>query len=101
MSFGKNQIIAHLDRIFPGLLILGKGAQERYTPLFQVDFWHCQTLQHLIRVCPNPHQLIQITPEQLVQVYGVSGRYGGQPFFSLRLALVFKLGLPPHRDLNL
>jgi len=34
----KNQTIAHLDRIFPGLVILGKSARERFTPLFQVDF---------------------------------------------------------------
>jgi transposase len=65
----KNQIIAHLDRIFPGLVILGKPAQERYTPLFQVNFWQCQTLQHLIRVCPNPHQLVSMSPEQLVQAF--------------------------------
>jgi transposase len=65
----KNQIIAHLDRIFPGLVILGKPAQERYTPLFAVDFWHCQTLQHLIRVCPNPHLLAQMTPAALVQAF--------------------------------
>jgi transposase len=65
----KNQIIAHLDRIFPGLVILGKLARERYTPLFQVNFWQCKTLQHLIRVCPNPHQLIQMTPAQLVQAF--------------------------------
>ena len=65
----KNQIIAHLDRIFPGLVILGKPARERYTPLFQVNFWQCQTLQHLIRVCPNPHQLVSMSPEQLVQAF--------------------------------
>jgi transposase len=65
----KNQIIAHLDRIFPGLVILGKPARERYQPLFQVSFWQCKTLQYLIRVCPNPHQLVQMTPKQLVQVF--------------------------------
>lgn len=65
----KNQIVTHLDRIFPGLLILGKPAQERYTPLFKVNFWHCQTLQHLIRVCPDPHQLVSMSPEQLVQAF--------------------------------
>ena len=65
----KNQIIAHLDRIFPGLVILGKSARERYTPLFQVSFWQCKTLQHLIRVCPNPHQLVDMTPKQLVQAF--------------------------------
>ena len=68
-SMLKNQIIAHLDRIFPGLVILGKPAQERYTPLFKVDFWQCQTLQHLIRVCPNPHLLANSSPEQLIQAF--------------------------------
>jgi transposase len=65
----KNYIVAHLDRIFPGLLILGKPAQERYDPLFKVDFWKCKTLQYLIRVCPDPRQLANLTPEQLVQTF--------------------------------
>ena len=65
----KNQILGHLDRIFPGLVLLGDEAKERYTPLFEVDFWTCQTLQHLIRVCPNPHQLARMLPAQLVQVF--------------------------------
>jgi len=65
----KNQILGHLDRIFPGLVILGDEAKERYTPLFEVDFWTCQTLQHLIRVCPNPHQLARMLSAQLVQVF--------------------------------
>jgi transposase len=37
--------------------------------LFQVNFWQCKTLQHLIRVCPNPQQLSNMTPEQLVQAF--------------------------------
>lgn len=65
----KNQIIAHLDRIFPGLVIFGKAAKERCPPLFQVNFWECQTLQHLIRVSPNPHHLVNMTPEQLAQAF--------------------------------
>lgn len=63
----KNQIIGHLDRIFPGLLLLDEAAQQRYTPLFRADFWVCQTLQDLIRICPNPHELKALMPEQLVQ----------------------------------
>ncbi len=63
----KNQIIGHLDRIFPGLVLLGEPAKERYTPLFDVNFWQCQTLQALIRICPNPHQLVAMSPDQLVQ----------------------------------
>ena len=65
----KNQIIGHLDRIFPGLVILDEVAKQRYTPLFNTDFWQCRTLQDLIRVCPNPHDLVAMTPEQLVQAF--------------------------------
>jgi transposase len=65
----KNQIIGHLDRIFPGLVLMDESAKERYTPLFSVDFWKCQTLQDLIRICPNPNELVKCSPKQLVQVF--------------------------------
>jgi len=61
----KNQIVGHLDRIFPGLVIQGKGARERYEPLFVADFWSCQTLQRLIRICPDPRRLATMTPDEL------------------------------------
>jgi transposase len=69
----KNQIIGHLDRIFPGLVIQGKVARERYEPLFVADFWSCQTLQHLIRVCPDPRQLATMAPEDLRAVFHAQG----------------------------
>ena len=94
----KNQIIAHLDRIFPGLVILGKGAQERYTPLFQVNFWHCKTLQYLLRVCPNPHQLVQMTPEQLVQAFRAQN-YRLGPTSAAKLIARAQLVLLPEPDL--
>jgi transposase len=65
----KNQIIGHLDRICPGLVLMGEEARQRYEPLFETDFWTCQTLQHLIRVCPNPHRLAAMSPEQLVEAF--------------------------------
>lgn len=65
----QNQIIGHLDRIFPGLVLMGDEAKARYTPLFATDFWACQTLQHLVRVCPNPHTLSKMTPQQLVDAF--------------------------------
>ena len=70
----KNQIIGHLDRIFPGLVLLGEATKERYTPLFNTDFWLCQTLQDLIRVCPNPHDLVRMSSQQLVQAFHVRKR---------------------------
>jgi transposase len=65
----QNQIIGHLDRIFPGLIIIGDEAKERYDPLFATDFWECQTMQHLIRVCPNPHILVAMSPHDLIQAF--------------------------------
>jgi len=65
----KNQIIGHLDRIFPGLVIIGKAAKERYTPMFVTDFWECQTMQHLIRVCPDPRQLAAMSTTDLIAAF--------------------------------
>jgi len=69
----KNQILGHLDRIFPGLVIQGKEAEKRYQPLFASDFWSCQTAQHLIRVCPDPRRLAQMTPQELVDAFHQHG----------------------------
>ncbi|MCP4044823.1 MAG: IS110 family transposase, partial [Gammaproteobacteria bacterium] len=65
----KNQIIGHLDRIFPGLVIIGDAARERYSPMFVTDFWQCQTMQHLIRVCPNPRQLVAMSTSDLIAAF--------------------------------
>ena len=65
----KNQIIGHLDRIFPGLVIIGPEAKKRYTPLFAAEFWTCQTLQHLIRVCPDPRQLAAMSIDDLISAF--------------------------------
>ncbi len=65
----KNQIIGHLDRIFPGLVIIGDAAKERYSPMFATDFWECQTMQHLIRVCPDPRQLVAMSTSDLIAAF--------------------------------
>jgi hypothetical protein len=65
----QHQIIGHLDRIFPGLVIMGEEAKDRYEPLFATDFWKCQTMQHLIRVCPNPHTLVAMSPHDLIEAF--------------------------------
>ncbi len=65
----KNQIIGHLDRIFPGLVVFGAEAQKRYPPLFETNFWTCSTLQRLIRLCPNPHRLAYMEPSTLVRLF--------------------------------
>lgn len=75
----KNQIIGHLDRIFPGLVLIGQEAKKRYQPLFSSDFWDCQVLQHLIRVCPDPRRLAVMSVEQLrAAFHGHSYRLGAK-----------------------
>jgi transposase len=69
----KSQIIGHLDRIFPGLVIQGKVARERYEPLFVANFWSCQTLQHLVRVCPDPRKVATMAPEDLKAAFHEQG----------------------------
>ncbi len=69
----KNQILGHLDRIFPGLVLQGQVVRERYVPLFVADFWSCQTLQHLIRVCPDPRRLAALTPQELRTAFHAHG----------------------------
>ena len=64
-----NQIIGHLDRIFPGLVVVGKEAKKRCPPVFSTDFWECKTLQHLIRVCPDPRALAAMSPQDLVNAF--------------------------------
>jgi transposase len=65
----KNQILGHLDRIFPGLVLSGEEAHRRYTPLFVLDFWRCLTLQRLIRICPDPRQLATMSPTELATAF--------------------------------
>jgi transposase len=69
----KNQIVGHLDRIFPGLVILGDEATQRYTPLFRGDLWARQTLQHLIRVCPDPQRLAHLALPEIVALFHAQG----------------------------
>jgi transposase len=65
----KNRIIGHLDRIFPGLILTKAATKERYTPLFTTDFWECQTLQNLVRICPDPHTLAAMSPTALRTIF--------------------------------
>jgi len=94
----KNQIIGHLDRIFPGLVLLGDAAKERYTPLFGTDFWLCQTLQDLVRVCPNPHDLVKMSPQQLVQAFHAQQRRLG-PVTAARIVAQAHQTLLPNPEL--
>lgn len=90
----QNQILGHLDRIFPGLVLIGDVARARYQPLFTTDFWQCKTLQHLIRVCPDPRQLAAMSPQQLVQAFHAQHYPLGQLAAAKLIAYANKVLLP-------
>jgi transposase len=72
----RNQIIGHLDRIFPGLVRPKKEAQGTHPQLFG-DFWGCQTAQDLIRLCPDPRRLAGMEPCELIELFHAQGRRMG------------------------
>lgn len=68
----KNQIIGHLDRIFPGLVQPSRRA-SRGDPLLFRSFWTCQTAQRLIQICPNPGELAQMERAELIRRFHSRG----------------------------
>jgi len=90
----KNQIIGHLDRIFPGLVISGDAPQKRYTPLFATDFWECQTMQPLVRVCPDPRQLVAMSSAELIDAFHAHHFKMGPKTASKIIAYAHKVLLP-------
>jgi transposase len=90
----QNQILGHLDRIFPGLVIIGDEAKERYEPLFTTNFWKCKTLHHLIRVCPDPRQLAAMSYQDLVQAFHAHHYAMGRPTAAKIIAYAKKVLLP-------
>jgi len=90
----KNQILGHLDRIFPGLVLQGEEALDRYTPLFATSFWQCQTLQHLVRLCPDPRRLVGLSPSDLVALFHDRRYRLGRPNAAKIIAYAQKTLLP-------
>jgi transposase len=65
----RNQIIGHLDRMFPGLVRPHHQPEHGGPGQLFADFWDCEAAQHLIRLCPNPHLLATMEPQDLVQLF--------------------------------
>jgi len=94
----KNQIIGHLDRIFPGMIITHKPAQKRRRPLFTTSFWACQMAQDLVRVCPDPRRLSQMTPQDLIEAFHARG-YRMGPKWAVKIIAFAQQTLHPDPEL--
>ena len=68
----RNQVIGHLDRIFPGLVRPKKEAQGDHPPLFD-SFWDADMAQQLIRLCPDPRVLTQMSVRELIDRFHARG----------------------------
>jgi transposase len=68
----RNQVIGHLDRIFPGLVRPNKKAQGDHPSLFGY-FWGANVAQQLIRLCPNPRLLARMSVQELIDRYHARG----------------------------
>ena len=67
----RNQVIGHLDRIFPGLVRPNRRPEFGGPPKLFAGFWKCLTAQRLIRLCPNPHRLLEMDADALRQLFQV------------------------------
>ena len=92
----RNQIIGHLDRIFPGLVRPNKEARGEHPSLF-ANFWECGTAQDLIQLCPDPHDLAAMEPEALVQLFHTHQRRMG-PVTAKRIIDFAQQVLLPHPE---
>jgi transposase len=65
----RNQIIGHLDRIFPGLAWPNHRPEWGGPPMLFANLWDCKTAQHLIRLCPDPRRLAAMEEADLRELF--------------------------------
>jgi transposase len=75
----KNQIIGHVDRLYPGLLIQHDDLARRYQALFR-DLWDAKTPRHLLELCPEPANLSAQTAESLFALFRQAGYWMSRPY---------------------
>jgi len=89
----KNQIVGHVDRLYPGLVISDKTAAERYLPLFR-NLWANDTPRRLLLLYPAPAELRNSGTETLYQRFRTAGYWMTRPYAAKILAAVQALPVP-------
>jgi transposase len=89
----KNQIVGHVDRLYPGLVISDKASAERYQPLF-CNLWANDTPRRLLLLYPEPRDLRSTDVQTLCQRFRTAGYWMSRPYASKILAAVSALPLP-------
>jgi len=81
----KNQIIGHVDRLYPGLVINDKPLAERYQPLWR-SLWADETPRRLLILYPDPRDLRRTDVETLCQRFRTSRLLDDRPLCAKILA---------------
>ncbi len=89
----KNQIVGHVDRLYPGLVIGDDRMAERYPPLWH-DLWAQDTPRRLLELCPDPRLLRAETADSLYQRFRSAGYWMSRPYAAKILTAVRALQLP-------
>jgi hypothetical protein len=89
----KNQIIGHVDRLYPGLLIQHDELAKRYQALFR-DLWQDKTPRRLLELCAEPAQLRSHTAESLCTRFRHAGYWMSRPYAAKILTTVQGLCQP-------
>lgn len=89
----KNQILGHVDRLYPGLVISDDDLAKRYEPVFR-DLWTQETPERLLALYPNPHSLRPATAASVYERFRQAGYWMTRPYAAKRVAAVQALALP-------
>lgn len=89
----KNQIVGHVDRLYPGLVVRDWEAAKRLKPLFR-DLWAAETPRRLLALCPDPYQLRAHSAESLYLLFRGADYWMNRPYAGRILAATRSLCLP-------
>lgn len=89
----KNQIIGHVDRLYPGLVIRDKAMAERYQPLSR-NLWQSLSLCRLLTLYPEPQVLRAETAQTLYQRFRDADYWMSRPYAAKIVAAVQALPEP-------
>ena len=92
----KNQIVGHVDRLYPGLVISDQAAAERYQPLFR-NLWANDTPRRLLLLYPEPRDLRSTDVETLCQRFRTADYWMTRPYAAKILAAVQRLTVTRRR----
>jgi hypothetical protein len=88
----KNQIIGHVDRLYPGLVISDQTLAKRYQPLCR-NLWSAVSVQRLLMLYPDPQLLQAETVQTLYKRFRNAGLWMTQPYAAKIIAAVHAMPL--------